>query len=129
VLMPYVENEFESKRRVSAFTQALADFGWTDGANVRMDLRWFGDDINRIRALAQELVGLQPDVVLASSTPSTAAVQRETRTIPIVGNITGFALWEASMDGKWLSGPAQRLMVIAEWRRHVSLLAATALRG
>src|SRR5262244_540154 len=64
VLMPYDENEPVAKTYVSAFTRALADFGWTDGRNVRMDLRWYGDDINRIRALAQELVGLQPDIIL-----------------------------------------------------------------
>src|SRR5215467_1552364 len=78
------ENDPEQKRRLSAFTEALADLGWTDGRNVRMDVRWYGDDINRIRALAQELVGLKPDIILATSVPATAAVQRETRTIPIV---------------------------------------------
>ena len=57
VLMPYDENDPEGKRRYSAFTQALAGLGWTDGRNVRMDLRWAAGDINRIRALAQELVG------------------------------------------------------------------------
>jgi putative ABC transport system substrate-binding protein len=122
VLLPYDENEPVVKPRVSAFTQALADLGWTDGRNVRMDLRWSGDDINRIRALAQELVGSQPDIILTSDTAATAARQRETRTIPIVfvnvsdpvaqrivsrldrpsGNITGFANLEASMGGKWL---------------------------
>ena len=84
VLMPYDENDPEPKRRVSAFTQALADLGWTDGRNVRMDLRWAGADTNRIRALAQDLVGLQPDIILANATPATVALQRETRTIPIV---------------------------------------------
>jgi putative ABC transport system substrate-binding protein len=58
--------------------------GWTDGRNVRIDLRWAGDDINRIRALAQELVGLQPDIILASGLAATVALQQETRTIPIV---------------------------------------------
>jgi putative ABC transport system substrate-binding protein len=107
---------------VSAFTQALADLGWTDGRNVRMDVRWAGTDINRIRALAQELVGLQPDIILTTATPPTVAVQRETRTIPIVfagagdpvasgivarfnqpgGNITGFATFETTLGGKWL---------------------------
>jgi putative ABC transport system substrate-binding protein len=83
-----------------------------------MDLRWAGDDINRIPALAQELVGLQPDIILTGGTPAAVAVQRETRTIPIVfatfasglvarldrpsGNITGFGGLEASMGGKWL---------------------------
>jgi putative ABC transport system substrate-binding protein len=116
------ENDRVAKTYVSAFTQALGDLGWTDGRNVRMDLRWCGDDINRIRALARELVGLQPDIILATSTPTTVAVQRETRTIPIVfaglvdpvasgivprlnqpgGNITGFAGWEPTLGGKWL---------------------------
>jgi putative ABC transport system substrate-binding protein len=116
------ENDPVAMPIISAFTQALADLGWTDGRNVRMDVRRYGSDINRIRALAQELVGLQPDIILAGSTAATAAVQRETRTIPIVfanvgdpvasgivarlnqpgGNITGFALWEPSMGGKWL---------------------------
>jgi putative ABC transport system substrate-binding protein len=87
-----------------------------------MDLRWYGDDNDRIRALAQELVGLQPDVILTNSTPATVALQQETRTIPIVfanvgdpvaagivarlnqpgGNVSGFAGSEASLAGKWL---------------------------
>ena len=78
------ENDPEYKARVSAFTQALGDLGWTDGRNVRMDLRRAGGDINRIRALAAELVGLQSDIIVTDTTPATAAVQRETRTIPIV---------------------------------------------
>jgi hypothetical protein len=64
------ENDTVAKPYVSAFTQALADLGWTDGRNVRIDFRWAGGDINRTRALAQELVGLQPDIILASSTPA-----------------------------------------------------------
>jgi hypothetical protein len=58
VLQPTDENDFEQKRRHSEFMQALAALGWTDGS-VRMDVRWGGGDINRIRALARELVGLQ----------------------------------------------------------------------
>jgi putative ABC transport system substrate-binding protein len=116
------ENDPEPKRRLSAFIQALAGLGWTDGRNVRMDLRWAGDVINRPQALAQELVGLQPDIILAGGTPATVALQRETQTIPIVfaslvdpvangivprldrpgGNVTGFAIEEASLGGKWL---------------------------
>jgi putative ABC transport system substrate-binding protein len=89
---------------------------------MRLDLRWYGADINRMRALAQELVGLQSDIILTESTPATVALQRETRTIPIVfasvadpvasglvprlnrpsGNVTGFANLEASLGGKWL---------------------------
>jgi len=122
VLMSLDENDPIAKTFVSAFTQALADLGWTDGRNVRMDLRWYGGDNNRIRALAQELVGLQPDIILTVATPATVAVERETQTIPIVfvnvgdpvasgvvvrldrpgGNITGFANLEASLGGKWL---------------------------
>jgi putative ABC transport system substrate-binding protein len=116
------ENDPVQKSFVSAFTQSLADLGLTDGRNVRMDLRWASDDINRMRALAQELVGLQPDIVVTNGTAVTVAVQRETRTIPIVfavgtdpvasgivarldrpsGNITGFATNEPTLGGKWL---------------------------
>ena len=84
VLMPFDENDPAGTLRLSAFAQANADLGWTDGRNVRMDLRWGGGDTKRIRALAQELVGLQPDIILADSTAAVVAVQRETRTIPIV---------------------------------------------
>src|SRR5262245_58594033 len=121
-LLPGDENDPVYKTRLSAFMRALADLGWTDGRNVRMDLRWGGDDINRIRALAQELVNLQPDIIVTNGTPSTVTLQRATRTIPIVfanlgdpvasglvarldrpsGNITGFAANEASLGGKWL---------------------------
>jgi putative tryptophan/tyrosine transport system substrate-binding protein len=122
VLMWGDENDPVSKTFISAFVQALTGLGWTDGRNVRMDFRWHGDSTNRIRALAQELVGMQPDIILTGATPATAAVQRETHTIPIVfanvadpvatrivaqldrpsGNVTGFATWEASLAGKWL---------------------------
>jgi putative ABC transport system substrate-binding protein len=122
VLIGTDENDPVGKSNLSAITQALAGMGWTEGRNVLMDLRWAGGDINRIRAFAQELVGLQSDIILASSTPLTVALQQETRTIPIVfagvgdpvaegivarldrpgGNITGFAVLEASLGGKWL---------------------------
>jgi putative ABC transport system substrate-binding protein len=68
VLMSGDENDPYQKPRLSAFTRALAGLGWADGRNVRMDLRWGGDDINRIRALAQELVGLQPDIIWQAGT-------------------------------------------------------------
>jgi putative ABC transport system substrate-binding protein len=116
------ENDPVLKANVSAFTQALAGLGWADGRNVQMDLRWYGDDANRIRAFAQELVGLQPDIILTLGATATAAVQREARTIPIVfvnaadpvasgiverldrpsGNTTGFGIFEPSLGGKWL---------------------------
>jgi putative ABC transport system substrate-binding protein len=121
-LTPLDENDPVGKTTVTAFTQALAGLGWTDGRNVRMDVRYAGDDINRIRALARELVGLQPDIILTLGAAATAALQGETRTIPIVfamgpdpvasgivarldrpgGNATGFAAREASLGGKWL---------------------------
>ena len=71
VLIGLDENDPVSKTALSAFTQALADLGWTDGRNVRIDLRWAGDDTNRIRALAQELVGLQPEIILTAGTAVT----------------------------------------------------------
>jgi putative ABC transport system substrate-binding protein len=122
VLMSGHENDPVWRIYASAFTQALADLGWTDGRNVRIDLRWGSGDINRLRALAPELVGLQPNIILTGGTAATVALRRETRTIPIVfvnvndpdassivrrldrpsGNITGFAFLEASAGGKWL---------------------------
>jgi putative ABC transport system substrate-binding protein len=76
VLMGWDENDPVGTTYVSTFTQALVDLGWTDGRNVRMDLRWGGTDTNRLRALAQELVGLQPDIIVTSTTPATFALQR-----------------------------------------------------
>ena len=84
VLMPWDEDEPVVRPIVSVFTEALAGLGWTDGRNVRMDLRWAGGDTNRMRTFAKELVGLKPDLIVTSSTPATVALQRETRTIPIV---------------------------------------------
>jgi putative tryptophan/tyrosine transport system substrate-binding protein len=138
VLLPGDGNDPFWKARISAFTQALADLGWTDGRNVRMDLRFYGDDINLIRALAHELVGLQPDIILAAGTLATATLQREMRTIPIVftnvgdpvasglvarldrpsGNITGFANFEASLAGKWL----ELLLEIAPGLKRVAII-------
>src|SRR6516165_26038 len=121
VFIPREENEPEAKGWLSGFTQGLAELGWTDGRNVRIDVRW-ASSIDRARMYAKELVDLQPDVILSQSTPVTAAFQRETRTIPIVfvfvadpvgsgfvaslprpsGNITGFIDEEAGMASKWL---------------------------
>ena len=75
VLMWGDENDPLQKARLSAFTQTVADLGWTDGRNVRLDIRWGGGDINRMRALAQELVGLQPEIIVTSNTSATVAVQ------------------------------------------------------
>jgi putative ABC transport system substrate-binding protein len=70
MLAGYGETEPVAKTMLSAFTQALASLGWAEGRNVRMDLCWAGDDINRIRAVAQELVRLQPDIILTGGTRS-----------------------------------------------------------
>jgi putative ABC transport system substrate-binding protein len=122
VLMSEGENDPEGKALLSGFTQGLSELGWTDGRNMRMDVRWAAGDINRMRRFAKELVDLQSEVILASTTPATVALQRETRTIPIVfagisdpvgsgfvaglprpgGNLTGFINMEASIGGKWL---------------------------
>jgi putative tryptophan/tyrosine transport system substrate-binding protein len=122
VLMVFGENDPEAKGWLSGFTQGLAELGWTDGRNLGIDVRWSAGNVDRITMLANELIDLQPDVILSTSMLLTAAFQRETRTIPIVfttvsdpvgegfvaglprpgGNITGFISQEASMSGKWL---------------------------
>jgi putative ABC transport system substrate-binding protein len=122
VLMARGENDPAAKASLSGFTQALGELGWTDGGNLRMDFRWTAGNVDLMRMFAKELVNLRPDVILANSTPVTAALQRETRTIPIVfagisdpvgagfvaglprpgGNLTGFINLEASMAGKWV---------------------------
>jgi putative tryptophan/tyrosine transport system substrate-binding protein len=122
VLMAFDENNPGAKDWLSGFTRGLSEAGWTDGRNVRIDVRWAAGSVDRIRMFAKELVDLQPDVILSHGTPVTAALQRETRTIPIVfvfvadpigsgfvaglphpgGNITGFIDEEAGMASKWL---------------------------
>jgi putative ABC transport system substrate-binding protein len=122
VLMGADENDSQRKGWLSAFTQGLAELGWTNGRNLRMDIRWAGDNVDRMRMFAKELADLQPDVIFSHTTPVTAALQRQTRTIPIVfvfvgdpvgegivaglprpgGNITGFIPQEAGIVGKYL---------------------------
>jgi putative ABC transport system substrate-binding protein len=122
VLMGADEDDPQRKGWLSTFTLALSELGWTDGRNLRMDVRWAGENVDRMRMFAKELVELQPDVILSHTTPATAALQRQTRTIPIVftfvgdpvgegfvaglprpgGNITGFIPQEASIAGKWV---------------------------
>ncbi|HKN08392.1 MAG TPA: ABC transporter substrate-binding protein, partial [Pseudomonadota bacterium] len=104
------------------FRKRLGERGWTDGRNIRIDYRWSAGSVDRLQLFAKELVELNPDVLVAVTTPPTAALQRETRTIPIVfaivsdpvgsgfvatlakpgGNITGFINIESSLSGKWL---------------------------
>jgi len=122
VLMSWDESDPEIKTFFSSFMQGLAKSGWTDGGNVQMEVRWAGGNIDRLRMFAKELVDLQPDVILATSTPATAALQQATRAIPIVfagisdpvgagfvaslsrpgGNLTGFINMEGALGGKWL---------------------------
>ena len=122
VLMNLAADDPEGQARIAAFLQGLQELGWTEGRNVRIDYRWHADDADRYRTYAAELVALAPDVILASSSASTAALQQATRTVPIVfaivvdpvgagyvaslarpgGNVTGFTLFEYSLSGKWL---------------------------
>jgi putative tryptophan/tyrosine transport system substrate-binding protein len=121
VLMPFSENDPEAQLRLTALRQALASFGWREGRDVRFDVRWTAGGPG-IEAAAKELIAGTPEVVVAESTPAAAALQRETRTTPIVflqagdpvgfgfvanlarpgGNLTGFTNYEPSMGGKWL---------------------------
>jgi ABC-type uncharacterized transport system substrate-binding protein len=138
VLMEWDENDPVAKVWLSGFTQRLSELGWTDGRNIRVDVRWVGDSADRMQMLAKELVELQPDAILANTTLVTAALQRETRTIPIVfvtvsdpvgagfvaslsrpgGNLTGFMLQDASMGGKLL----QLLTEIAPGVKRVAIM-------
>ena len=122
VLMGWAESDPDAKADLAAFVQGLAQLGWAEGRNVQIDYRWANGDVERMRTFAKELVGLRPNVILANTTPVTAALQRETRAIPIVfvivsdpvgaglvaslarpgGNLTGFINVEASLGGKWL---------------------------
>ena len=120
VLMNSSSTDPEGQALLAEFTRSLTEFGWTEGRNVRIDVRWGASDVDPLHTFAKELIGLQPDVLLATSTPTTAALARETQTIPIVfalvadpvgnrfvaslshpgGNITGFSVLEASVVSK-----------------------------
>jgi putative tryptophan/tyrosine transport system substrate-binding protein len=123
VLSSLAETDVEAQAWDTAFRKRLAELGWIEGRNVRIDYRWAAGSVDRMRLFASELVQLNPDALVSISTPATAALQAETRTIPIVfawvsdpigsgfvsslahpgGNITGFLNIEASVVGKWLS--------------------------
>jgi putative tryptophan/tyrosine transport system substrate-binding protein len=123
VLVGLAEDDPEMKARLAAFRQGLEKRGWSEGRNVSIDTRFApGETEDRAQAVAKELIALQPDVIFTQTTPLTAALQRESRTIPIVfagpadpigagfvaslprpgGNLTGIMLFEASVSGKWL---------------------------
>ena len=122
VLAPGSNSDPDQQSRLKVFEDALREFGWTNGRNVRIDIRLAAGNAERFRTYATELVAAKPDVLLGKSSPSTAALQRETRTIPIVfarvtdplgqafvanmarpgGNITGYTNFEPEIGGKWL---------------------------
>jgi putative ABC transport system substrate-binding protein len=122
VLMNLAAEDPIGQARIAAFLRALAQLGWTDGNNVRLDTRWSSGDAERIRRYATELVALAPDVILAAGSAIAGPLLQETRTVPIVfvhtpdpvgagfvdslgrpgGNATGFALFEYGISGKWL---------------------------
>src|SRR5271165_2733759 len=84
VLMAYAESDLTAQSWFAAFRGALSKLGWTEGSNLRIELRWSADNADRMRTLAKELVDLRPDAILCDTTPVIAALARETRTIPIV---------------------------------------------
>ena len=122
VLMAQPASDPEAEAFFSVFTQALHKLGWTADSALQMDVRWTSGEVDRIQMFAKELVALRPDLILSHGTAVTAALQRETKTIPIVfvivsdpvgsgfvaslpspgGNITGFINLEGQLGGKWL---------------------------
>ena len=122
VLMNLASNDTEGQARLAAFHQGLQHLGWTVGGNVQIDYRWAAGNAGHFYRYAEELLALAPDVILASATPSVQAMQKVTRTVPIVfalvadpvgagiveslaqpgGNTTGFTPMEYSFGAKWL---------------------------
>ena len=123
ILMGFPEADREGQAFVAAFRDALRQLGWIDGRNIRIDRRWAAaDDSALIPRFASELVALEPDLILSHSTPTTAALLKQTRSIPIIfafvsdplgsgfvasfrepsGNATGFIVMEPTMASKWL---------------------------
>ena len=122
VLLNRPASDRDAQASFAVFKQGLEKLGWAEGRNVRIDHRWVTADAKSLRSAAAELVGLQPEVILASATDGLTALRQETRTIPIVfvsvsdpvgqgfvaslarpgGNITGFTAFEFSMGGKWM---------------------------
>jgi putative ABC transport system substrate-binding protein len=122
VLMGYAEDDPAVQSYVPAFRVALAKLGWTEGGNLRIELRWGAGDADRTGTFAKELVELRPDAILGVTTGVVRALARETSTIPIVfanvidpigngfaaslahpgGNITGFAVLDSAIGGKWV---------------------------
>ena len=122
VLMNFTSDDPVSQDRLTAFVQGLQELGWTVGRNLQIDYRWGAGNVERYRTFAAELVALTPDVLVTAGAPAVEALQRATRTVPIVftnvtdpvggglvaslarpgGNTTGFTLSEYGLSGKWL---------------------------
>jgi putative ABC transport system substrate-binding protein len=131
-LHPLAENDAEVLARVVAFREGLESLGWTENRNIRIEHRYSGGDLGRIRAYATELVHSAPGLIVGSGTPITAALKEATSTIPIVfnlvndpvgqgfvaslsrpgGNITGFTFIDFPLIGKWLE-----MTSTLSWRR------------
>jgi len=123
VLLQATQNDLEFQSRLKTFLDGLAKFGWTEGRNLQLEYRWAGGNADEVRRHAAELVALAPDVLVAAGSTAVGALQQATRTIPIVfttagdpvgagfveslarpgGNITGFAIFEYAIGGKWLA--------------------------
>src|SRR5215469_530229 len=84
VLMAYAENDPTAQSWLAAFRAGLVKLGWTEGSNLRIELRWSSADADTMRALAKELVALRPNAIFGVTTPAVGALARETKTIPIV---------------------------------------------
>jgi putative ABC transport system substrate-binding protein len=113
VLMNLAAGDPESQARLTAFAQGLQQLGWTDGRNVRIDYRWGAGDAGAFHRYAEELLALAPDVILASGTPSVQALQKVTRTVPIV-----FALVADPVGAGWVEtsrGRAETPQVLPLW--------------
>jgi putative ABC transport system substrate-binding protein len=82
--MGYGESDASAQSRVAVFKKGLQALGWTEGVNLQIEIRWTAGNVERMSVMAKELVWLAPEVILSNTTPVTAALQRETRSIPIV---------------------------------------------
>ena len=122
VLIAFAESDHEAQSWVAALREELRKLGWTDGRNIEIDTRWAAAEVDSMKRYAKELVALQPDLMVTSSTPATAAMLQQTDTIPIIfvlvadpvgsgfvaslprpgGNVTGFTPIVGSLGGKWV---------------------------
>jgi len=109
VLMPYAQSDGDAQSWLAAFRGALSKLGWTEGSNLRIELRWSADNPDRMRALANELVDLRPNTIFGVTTPVVGALARETKTIPIV--FAGVSQMGAVIEGDRSAHGAYRVAV------------------